>query len=248
MDTTTNQPTTLDPSQEPQQSLIDDIECKTILEPGHDLIEGKVCVLIEPDNGDPNYYVSVEDGDFVSLALPDDFRVIDDASYDLIMKQIGKSEAAIVALTNDADVVWARTIIANSEAMKKRAQNKVNWILYQYVEQLRDFASGQLKDKSGRTYYRVSGAVELRKVPESVQVLDEAEAVKWAEKKAKEAVKVEKKLLISKVSSELKASIKAVLTAKKHKKSDAGILSAFFFKPESESYKVKTGVTPPKSA
>jgi len=182
---------------------------------------------VEPivENG---YLVDPTTGEVLGLAeMPKpEFAVTDEESFNWVMKKILNAEADIQAVKTNSEVIAARAIVANADAIEKQARKKLEWLHTRFTAEIGEYAKQFVTDKC-KTFKSVLGSVSFRKVPSKYVVKEYADPIAIAETVCPAAVKVEKKFLISQATPEFLKEFPAV----------------FELVPESETVTIKTGVT-----
>jgi len=190
---------------------------------------------VEPivENG---YLVDPTTGEVLGLAeMPKpEFAVTDEESFNWVMKKILNAEADIQAVKTNSEVIAARAIVANADAIEKQARKKLEWLHTRFTAEIGEYAKQFVTDKC-KTFKSVLGSVSFRKVPSKYVVINEENAIRLAEKMCPEAVKVKKSFLISQATPEfIEDCFRGAI--------ETGELPAFDIVLESETVTIKTGV------
>ena len=155
---------------------------------------------------DGNYY----DGDGVwigrtdvgvLLADPDPnktettrFEINDTKTAEWLLETLSKKDADILALTQRKSAY-----VENMDSMIKAVQRDRDSLLYCFRNQLEDVARANLP-KGSKTFTTPFGKVAFRSVPASVKVADPNEAYLWAIDNCKDAARIKREVLVSKIT------------------------------------------------
>lgn len=191
------------------------------------------------------FVVDAETGEILGHAdVKPEFRVDTEEAVDWVLRKMGRAEAELVAVDNDPDVLWATTILANAERIRKEKQKRLDWLHARFDAELGAFAKAELArtGAKGKTYKRVTGAISFRTVKGGLRVADEHEAIQTAKILGWEgAIKVKESFLISALPDEVKAELVAGITGDTWSRED-GCRKAFTVQPDVEKVEVKPGV------
>jgi len=182
------------------------------------------------------FIVDQETGEVLGLAeMPKpDFAVTDEESFNWVMKRILTAEADIQAVKTNSEVIAARAIVANADAIEKQARKKLEWLHTRFTPEIGEYAKQFITDKC-KTFKTVLGSVSFRKVPSKYIVTNEENAIALAEKMCPDAVKVKKSFLISQATPEfIEECFRGAI--------ETGEMEAFDIVLESETVTIKTGV------
>lgn len=158
------------------------------------------------------YVVNEETGEIEDVHVKDGFMVKDAETADWVMEQM---------LDADTEIVKAKAILANAQAMVKAAERRREALEWRFGIELSEWARGQIKD--GKTWRSQFGTVAFRTQPERVAVVDEAKAIEWARNGCPSAIKITEKFLVSMLPK--------------------GVVGdGMELKPECETHSIKTGV------
>lgn len=92
---------------------------------------------------------------------------------------------------------------AQYDAMKKDIENDLRTWDYVFMEKLKAFVRGAIPH--GKKHIKfLTGTAGFRKGVESLEIENEADAMKWAETYCPEAIKTEKRLLVSALKEKIK--------------------------------------------
>lgn len=173
------------------------LDCKTwSLDESHD----GHAVAPAVEHGD--YIVNPATGEVLGLledeALAGDdglFHVTDRPSAEWVMERIFEAYAEVAALERRK-----RIILANLEDMAKVHERRAMWLERRFSAELEAWARSELEKKKGRTVKTPFGVLRFRKKPGRVVIVDEQTAKRYARDYHSEALKVEERLLISKLA------------------------------------------------
>ena len=175
--------------------------------------------------------VDPETGEVLGVETPPEFMVQDDESAKWVLRKIGKAEAAVTAIDADPDVIWAKAILDNANAIQKRAQARLEYLHQRFDEELGFYAKYQLDGKT-KTWKTPVGSVAFRTVKGGLRVVDKDKALVWAKENTPTAIKVSEEFQISKLSDIGRALAEADAHAS---------TSAFEIKPDVDKITVTGG-------
>lgn len=117
------------------------------------------------------------------------------------MRRLLRYESDVVAAQAELDA-----IIANAQTLLKRRQAKVEWLKRRYETDATLIAERLLPRKADgsyrlKTYTCPFGEVKFTSRADAIEVESPEYAIAWAEQNVPDAVKVEKKVLVSKLPS-----------------------------------------------
>lgn len=117
------------------------------------------------------------------------------------MRRLMRYEAEVASVQAELDA-----IIANAQTLVKRKQAKVEWLKRRYQTDATLIAEKLLPRKPDgsyrlKTYTCPFGEVKFTSRRDAVEVESEESALAWAEQHVPDAIKVEKKVLVSKLPS-----------------------------------------------
>lgn len=164
------------------------------------------------------------------------FIVQDLSGCEWVLSKFAFAEADLAAVDGHPDVIAARAIVANAEALKKERKRRLEYLHARFSADLAEFAKTQFKGNS-KTFKTVHGSISLRHVAGDVRMEDPEAAVQWAEYHNPDAVKRE--FRISALTDDEKAHIREMLS---EGKADPTTAKAFRLDPDRESVTIKTGV------
>lgn len=93
-------------------------------------------------------------------------------------------------------------IVENANKLIGQLSARIDWYKMKHHDEIRCVAEGNLP-RGSKTYRCVYGTVSFRKKNARVVIKDDAKAIEWAEANAPEAVVTTKKVLVSKMATEL---------------------------------------------
>jgi phage host-nuclease inhibitor protein Gam len=127
-----------------------------------------------------------------------------------------------------SEVAAADATVKRAEAMKKRAQSRVDALDRRFSAEATEFARKNMPDK-GKTYYSIFGEVAFRSTPAKLKVVNEEAAIEWANTHGlPECIKTVTTFQISRVP--------------KQKADNLSIDQGFDWVPAGESVSIKTDV------
>jgi hypothetical protein len=148
------------------------------------------------------FIVDVETGEVVSIRpnwLPEILTTA--ADIEMFMDKLSIEEAKIEAL-----VARRKQILENLDGMINRHTKKRDYLMTRYGSQLRDVALRNLP-RDRKTYETPFGSVTFRKTQPKIIVKDTEKAIDTVSVVCPEAVKVERSILVSKLSDEIKTEL-----------------------------------------
>jgi hypothetical protein len=148
------------------------------------------------------FVVDVETGDVVSIRpnwLPEVLTSI--ADLEMFMDKLSLEEAKVEAL-----VARRKQILENLDTMISRHSKKRDYLMSRYGSQVRDVALRNLP-RDRKTLDNAYGSVTFRKTQPKIVVRDVDKAVDNLSVICPDAVKVEKSILVSKLSDDMKQAI-----------------------------------------
>jgi hypothetical protein len=158
---------------------------------------------------DDGYIVNPETGEIIRHE-DDPFCIVDESTADWVIERMAEADARLAGLRAEKEARIS-ALRAQFERREKEIENKRRWLSVRFMPELLTWAQTALTAKS-RTVKLPSGSVSFRKVPGStkVTIIDNRQAVAWAEEHAPNAVKrTEPTVLVSVLKgreSELPAS------------------------------------------
>jgi len=127
-----------------------------------------------------------------------------------------------------SEVAAAEATCKRAEAIKKRAQSRVDALDRRFSVEATEFARNNMPDK-GKTYYSIFGEVAFRSTPAKLKVVNEDLAIAWASSQnLTDCIKTVTTFQISKVP--------------KQKADNLSIDQGFDWVPAGESVSIKTDV------
>lgn len=225
---------------------------------GEALIEGKICVLIE------GKYYEADSGDYIADAIEEGFRIKDESSCNWVLQKFMDAEAQIAAVTGSPEVLQAKAILANAEAIEKKLRGRLRWLDMRFTAELGEYARTMLEGKKEKTHKTILGAISLRVKKGGVKVADLEEAIKVTTRLLPELsdllVKTTRSFMISALPDTEKARyagwLKRLETVRDEScpwteiEIEAGypelcleLEKAFTVEPDSETVTIKTGVS-----
>jgi hypothetical protein len=148
------------------------------------------------------FVVDVETGDVVSIRpnwLPEVLTSM--ADLEMFMDKLSLEEAKVEAL-----VARRKQILENLDTMISRHSKKRDYLMSRYGSQVRDVALRNLP-RDRKTLDNAYGSVTFRKTQPKIVVRDVEKAVDNLSVICPDAVKVEKSILVSKLSDDMKQAI-----------------------------------------
>ena len=148
------------------------------------------------------FIVDVETGEVVSIRpnwLPEILTTA--ADIEMFMDKLSIEEAKVEAL-----VARRKQILENLDGMISRHTKKRDYLMTRYGSQLRDVALRNLP-RDRKTYETPFGSVTFRKSQPKIIVKDTEKAIDTISVVCPEAVKIERSILVSKLSDEIKAEL-----------------------------------------
>jgi hypothetical protein len=148
------------------------------------------------------FVVDVETGDVVSIRpnwLPEILTSM--ADLEMFMDKLSLEEAKIEAL-----VARRKQILENLDTMISRHSKKRDYLMSRYGSQVRDVALRNLP-RDRKTLDNAYGSVTFRKTQPKIVVRDVEKAVDNLSVICPDAVKIEKSILVSKLSDDMKQAI-----------------------------------------
>jgi len=111
-----------------------------------------------------------------------------------------------------AKMAELEAVSENVRKLVRESASRLDWFKRRYQEEIAGFAltqlprdrEGNLKSKTWRTPY---GTVSFRTSSPKIEVQDEEEALKWAERHCPAAVKVKRSILVSNIPADVKAAM-----------------------------------------
>lgn len=141
------------------------------------------------------FLVEVGTGEVLAVEQPEGFAVRDRASAEWVLERIFDAEADDAALEERK-----RILVRNIERMQEAQRRRAAWLRRRFEPELREWARAELEGKRGRTIRTPFGTLSFRKGRRRVVVEDEDGAVAWARRHRPEAVRVEERLLVSRLA------------------------------------------------
>ncbi|RYG37031.1 hypothetical protein EON81_07950 [bacterium] len=193
-------------------------------------------LLIDPETGEVV-------GTIEGLPAPNE-QILMDGQVDDILRRIGRAQSQRTSLDSDADLLWAKGILANHKALTKEADRKLDFLTQFYEPALKRYTIIKTAGQKSRTVKRVLGSLALRKVAGGLRVNDADAATQWALVHAPEAFKVERSFLIRNLSDEVRKGLITMLNDDTLEAEEifASVRAAFLYQPEAEKLDIKTGV------
>jgi hypothetical protein len=148
------------------------------------------------------FVVDVETGDVVSIRpnwLPEVLTSM--ADLEMFMDKLSLEEAKVEAL-----VARRKQILENLDTMISRHSKKRDYLMSRYGSQVRDVALRNLP-RDRKTLDNAYGSVTFRKTQPKIVVRDVEKAVDNLSVICPDAVKIEKSILVSKLSDDMKQAI-----------------------------------------
>lgn len=180
------------------------------------------------------YRVDSETGEVLGLAEPRPAFVVDDEdSLNWVLGRFLKVEAEIAAIDNSEVVIHARAVLANAEAMKRKATKRLDYLHNRFDLEILEYARRALAGAKRRTLDTILGSVSLRTVKGGLRVKDPEAALNIAKTYCPHAVKKTEAFQISQLTQEERDYLAANVAEVSH---------AFEVKPDTETVKITTGV------
>jgi hypothetical protein len=148
------------------------------------------------------FVVDVETGDVVSIRpnwLPEVLTSM--ADLEMFMDKLSLEEAKVEAL-----VARRKQILENLDTMISRHSKKRDYLMSRYGSQVRDVALRNLP-RDRKTLDNAYGSVTFRKTQPKIVVRDVEKAVDNLSVICPDAVKIEKSILVSKLSDDMRQAI-----------------------------------------
>lgn len=111
-----------------------------------------------------------------------------------VMRQLFDTECELVAA-----IERERALAENIRRLKSRIESRKNALLWRFSPELEHYAASELANSRERSIVTPFGSFGFRKSREQREIVDEDAAIAFAEANAPEAVKVTKKVLVSKL-------------------------------------------------
>ena len=108
------------------------------------------------------------------------FAVVDQASAEWVLGKMLDAEAALAAVLQSPEVLRAKAVLANAEALQKASASRLDSLHRRFDGELGDYARRELEGKKGRTLKTLLGSISLKTVKGGLRVADEAKALAWA--------------------------------------------------------------------
>ena len=139
------------------------------------------------------YLVDDETGEFLGYIDPKPaFCVTDRASAEWVLAKLSENEAERVGLLRRRDA-----IIANIDRQVASVDSRAQWLTNRFEPELKTFTLSQIADKKQKFYDTDYGRMQFRTTPGRTEIVDKEAAVEWAEINAPEAVKIDKRVLVT---------------------------------------------------
>jgi hypothetical protein len=124
-----------------------------------------------------------------------------------VMRRHLELEAAHAAKTAELE-----SVLEHVRRLSRESAARLEWFKRRYQEEIAGFAltqlprdrAGNLKSKTWRTPY---GTVSFRSSAPKIEVQDEEEALRWAERHCPGAVKVKRSILVSQIPEDVKTAM-----------------------------------------
>ena len=166
-----------------------------------------------------------EDGEVVGLK--EEFQIDSVENAEKVMRWMWEADMAAEDCARRIQI-----LTENLTRIKKGHENRRKGLEYRFGPELQKFAQSQLgKTKTWRCPY---GSVSFRSKSGGLRVGDQSRALEWAGTACPEAVKVERKFLISQVPDGVAQSLMSLPSKEREKR-------GFYIEPESEAATIKTG-------
>lgn len=124
-----------------------------------------------PTLTEDNGWLIDENGEIVSAVVPTTDFIID--SKERMDWFLEKRLQAV------SEVAAADATVKRAEAIKKRAQSRVDALDRRFSAEATEFARNNMPN-TGKTYYSIFGEVAFRSTPAKLKVVDEEAAIAWA--------------------------------------------------------------------
>lgn len=144
------------------------------------------------------YIINNETGEVVDLATPaNEFRVTDASSADWVLQKLCDAESEIARRK-----LIIASVIERQETEIRAQERRVEYLKFRFGHELEAFAKDNLPANK-KTWKGTYGEVSFRFTSPRLDVVNEGDAIRWAQANAPDAVKVETSLLKSKLPAEL---------------------------------------------
>jgi len=139
------------------------------------------------------YLVDDETGEFLGYIDPKPaFCVTDQDSAEWVLAKFSENEAERVGLLRRRDA-----IIANIDRIISGVDARAGWLTARFEAELQRFTLTQIADKKQKYHDTAYGRMQFRTTPGRTEIVDKEAAVEWAEINAPEAVKIDKRVLVT---------------------------------------------------
>jgi hypothetical protein len=197
-------------------------------------------------------YYEADSGEYVADAVAEGFQIKDESSCNWVLQKYMDAEAQIAAVTGSPEVLQAKAILANAEAIEKKLRNRLRWLDMRFTAELGEYARKMLTGKREKTYKTILGAISLRVKKGGLKVADKDLALEWAKKQLPEnikdlAIKTEETFMISALTDgiveEIKGAFERTEPVEEFQDYDERTRAAFVIEPDTETVAIKTGVS-----
>lgn len=173
--------------------------------------------------------IDLDSGEVLGV-VTEGFRVTDEASADWVLERIASAEADALR-----DRALLASVAERLEAKIKASERRAEWLRSRFGPELEEFARAGLEGSKSKTLKLTWGSLSFRSKPAALKIVDQEKAVKWAEMFDHEAVKVEKRVLVTKMHPDWADALQVAPPEELEKR-------GFAFEPESQAFTIKSGV------
>ena len=144
------------------------------------------------------YIINNETGEVVDLISPaQEFHVTDASSADWVLQKLCDAESEIARRR-----LIIASVIERQETEIRAQERRIEYLKFRFGQELEAFAKENLPANK-KTWKGTYGEVSFRLTSPRLDVVNEGDAIRWAQANAPDAVKVETSLLKSKLPAEL---------------------------------------------